>query len=89
MNTFILLQLLDLLTTWLVIRNGGREGNPFTLWLIQPFDSIWLGFFIIKAIATAMAFMINRTYPKMLKAVNLWFMMVVAWNTSTFLWTYT
>ena len=89
MNTFILLQLLDLLTTWLVIRNGGREGNPFILWLIQPFDSMWLGFFFIKVVAVATAYILNKTYPQILKAVNLWFMVVVVWNTSTFLLTYT
>ena len=54
---FVVLQILDLYTTYKIISNGGQELNPVMRWVIQKFGLV-TGISSAKAIFVAMLFLL-------------------------------
>ena len=80
----VVLNLLDVITTELVLRAGGHETNP----LIQPFVDNVFAVAGLKAVAlTVVGLLLARCRPS--KAIDLglvittgWYVAVVIWNTT-------
>jgi hypothetical protein len=76
---FILLQLLDILTTLLGLRVGAHEGSLFIgrLMKVNPVVALWISK-LIAVILVAAALRWRR--PRVVVLVNYWVALVVAWN---------
>lgn len=78
---FIILQLLDLVTTLWFTHFGLREGNPLVLWLTQFAPSFTMGLCLIKLWAIGMGWIAYRSGSKLFfKLTNPIFGIVVLWN---------
>lgn len=64
----IVLQLADVLTTWYVIRAGGREANPIMVWLIDRIG-FWPAFGVMKAAVIWLAWLTVETPVPLLLSV--------------------
>ena len=75
---FILLQIADSLTTVHILKNGGREANPFLNW---AFDKIGIGatLTIIKVAVVSIVFIAWNEW--LLFGLNVFYVGVVGWNT--------
>lgn len=78
---FIVLQVLDLLTTLFVLNHGGQEGNPLVVWLLKDFSSFALGLMLLKVWAVLCGW-IAYSYQSTLffKLTNVLFSVIVVWN---------
>jgi hypothetical protein len=76
---FVLLQLLDILTTLLGLRVGAHEGSLFIgrLMMVNPMVALWISK-LIAVILVAAALRWRR--PRVVVLVNYWVALVVAWN---------
>ena len=77
--TFVLLQLGDVITTLIVIANGGAEGNP----LVAHFMLIGTlqGLILSKVLVLAAAFWAVRTRRfRVIRWSNIAFAAIVSWN---------
>jgi hypothetical protein len=80
--TVAALNLLDVVTTKLVLDRGGREGNP----LMQPFaHDVWRSVGIKGLCLLVIVALVDRCprsplVMRTLTAVNLWYVVVVSWN---------
>lgn len=75
MLTFLILNLLDCITTYIGITNGLSEGN---ILLVYLFDiNIWLGLGVKMILAIIIALVINKKY---FKSLNIAFAIIVVWN---------
>ena len=74
---FILLQIADSLTTVHILKNGGREANPFLNW---AFDKIGMGatLAIIKTLAVLLVFVAWNEW--LLFGLDVFYCGVVGWN---------
>lgn len=76
---FILLQVLDFLTTLVGLQMGGGELNPFVRWMIQ-FDAV-IGLAAVKTLGLAMAgFCVWQKRLRVIGWVNYYFAALVVWN---------
>jgi hypothetical protein len=79
--TFIILQILDLLTTLWFTHFGLREGNPVVMWLTSFTSSFTTGVILIKLWAIAMGWIAWRTHNTLFfRLTNAFFALVVLWN---------
>ena len=81
--TLVVLNILDVITTELVLRGGGHETNPF----IQPIvDNVW-SVALLKVVAlTVVGLLLSRCRPSRAIDIGLtlttgWYVAVVIWNT--------
>jgi hypothetical protein len=78
----VVLNLLDLVTTQLVLDRGGEEGNPI---MAPVVDDLWLAG-VLKAACLAVIWMLlhrsgrSRGMLAVVAAVDVWYVVVVAWN---------
>ncbi len=78
----VVLNLIDLVTTRLVLDRGGREGNP----VMQPIIHTPLGALAAKALCLGLIGLLivrSRRSPRMLvvlASVDVWYVLVVLWN---------
>lgn len=78
---FIVLQVLDLITTLYFVRHGGAEGNPIALRLANLAPSFEFGLLIIKAWAILIGYWLYKGGGyKFLKFTNAVFVLIVVWN---------
>ena len=81
LQVFLYLQLLDFLTTILGFRLGLSEASPFVRMLTQWGPSLGIGLSKVVAITLALTcLLLNR--PRVLKLINYWYAVLVAWNLS-------
>jgi len=77
--TFVLLQLMDILTTLVGLRVGAHEGSLFIgrLMKVDPMAALWIS----KLIAVILVLAALRwRRPRVLMLVNYWVALVVIWN---------
>jgi hypothetical protein len=80
--TVAALNLLDVVSTQMVLQRGGREGNP----LMEPFaHDVWRSVGIKGLCLLVIVALIDRCprsalVMRTLVAVNLWYVVVVSWN---------
>ena len=74
---FILLQIADSLTTVHILKNGGREANPFMNWL---FDKIGItgGLALMKILTLALVFIAWNEWLTL--GLDIAYLSVVGWN---------
>jgi hypothetical protein len=79
LTVFVVLQLLDMLTTLLGLRMGAQEGSLFLGRLMRagPVAALLIAK-IIAVLLVAMAMKFKR--PRMVVFLNYWFAAVVSWN---------
>ena len=78
-EVFLLLQVLDFLTTMVGVRMGGAELNPFVRWLMHM-DTV-AGLTAIKLLGFALAgFCIWKKRLRVINWVNYYFAALVLWN---------
>ncbi len=78
---FIYLQVLDLLTTVCFMMYGIAEVNPVVKWVMRESPSAMTGLLLIKLFAVVLALCcIVRVRHKLLRAANVLFACVVAYN---------
>ncbi|MFN7995784.1 MAG: DUF5658 family protein [Bryobacteraceae bacterium] len=79
MALFLLLQILDVLTTLAGLHLGAREGSSFILRLLRtgPITGLLISKIIAAGLA-AFAVFLNR--KRMLVFLNIWFCAIVTWN---------
>jgi len=76
---FLYLQLMDILTTLIAANLGAQEGSPFVLMLMRSGPAI--GVLISKMVAVTIAAVCYRIgRPHLIRWINVWFAVVVAWN---------
>ena len=75
---FILLQIADSLTTVHILKNGGREANPFMAWL---FDKLTVagGLSLLKVVVILVVFVAWNEW--LLFGLDAVYVGVVGWNT--------
>ncbi len=73
--TFVLFQLLDLLTTLVAFRMGAFEANPLVAHLTAVFGQ-WRGVLLSKVIAIVIAMGVK----KRLWIINLFYAGIILWN---------
>jgi len=80
--TFVVLQVLDVLTTLIGLQMGAREASLFIGRLMQvgPVAALLIAkIFAVLLVATAMKF----KRPRVVVFLNYWFALVVSWNLGT------
>lgn len=78
---FIVLQLLDLLTTLYFINHGGAEGNPIVIRIAALAPSFTFGLLVIKAWALALGYWLYyKGGYRFLLVTNIVFTLIVMWN---------
>ena len=84
LTVFVVLQVLDMLTTLLGLELGAKEASLFLgrLMEIGPFAALLIAK-IIAVLLVAMAIKYKR--PRLVVFVNYWFAAVVTWNLVTIL----
>jgi hypothetical protein len=83
--TFVVLQVLDILTTLLGLEMGAREASIFIGRLMQvgPVAALLIAkIFAVLLVASAMRF----KRPRVVVFLNLWFALVVSWNLAMIVW---
>jgi len=79
LSVFVLLQLLDILTTLLGLRIGAHEGSLFITRLMRV--GPMAGLLISKMFAVCLVGMALRWHrPRVVVLLNYWLAIVVAWN---------
>lgn len=79
MEVFLLLQLLDFMTTLIGMRLGGAEMSPFVRWMMS-FDMV-LGLSMVKLLGIAMGgFCLATRRFRVIGWVNIFFAALVVWN---------
>lgn len=74
-----ILQILDSLTTYKILKNGGRELNFLMDWLFKKFGM--LNVLVVKSIVvTAIGFMLYDLEPMIVLGFCGLYFMVVCWN---------
>lgn len=77
---FVLLQLLDFLTTMAGLRIGANEASPFIAWMMR-LTTPFAGLMIAKCIALGWcALCLYRRKPFAIRLANYFFGAVVLWN---------
>src|SRR5215471_8659164 len=86
LTTFVVLQVLDILTTLLGLEMGAREASLFLSRLMQvgPVAALLIAK-LFAALLVAAAFRFRR--PRVVVFLNYWFLVVVAWNLLMIVWT--
>ena len=78
---FLYLQVLDLLTTLAFMMYGLGELNPLVKWVMRESPSALTGLVLVKLFAVVLAlYCIVRARHKLLRAANVLFAFVVAYN---------
>jgi hypothetical protein len=79
LTVFVLLQVLDIFTTWLGLQLGAQEGSVFLgrLMRVGPLAALLIGK-IIAVLLVTMALRFKR--PRVVVIVNYWLAAVVTWN---------
>jgi hypothetical protein len=78
---FIYLQFMDLLTTVAFLLYGVAELNPIVQWAMRVSPSALGGLVAVKVLAVLLAlFCIARARHKLLRRVNVFFALIVAYN---------
>lgn len=82
---FVFLQVMDMLTTVIVLRLGGREPNPIIVWSISHFGFGSVIFWKLLVVAVlVIVWNVFKTWDNLLRFVtmiNYFMMFVVLWNT--------
>jgi len=84
LTTFVVLQVLDILTTLLGLQLGAREASIFVARLMQvgPVAALLIAkIFAVLLVAVAMKF----KRPRVVVFLNYWFAVIVSWNLATIL----
>jgi len=79
LSVFVLLQLIDILTTLVGLRVGAHEGSLFIgrLMKVDPMAALWIS----KLIAVILVLAALRWHrPRVVVLVNYWVALVVMWN---------
>jgi hypothetical protein len=77
---FVLLQVLDFLTTLVGLRMGGKELSPFIAWLMHMADPI-VGLTAAKVVGFALGgYCIWKRKMRVIHWVNYVFVVLVVWN---------
>ena len=78
---FVLLQVGDFVTTWIVLKTGGGEGNPIVkhLMLFGTLQGLLLSKVLLLAIATIA---VKLKKMRVIRTCNIVFALIVAWNLS-------
>ena len=82
LTTFLVLQVLDILTTLMGLQMGGREASIFVGRLMQvgPVAALLISkIFAVLLVAVALKF----KRPRVIVFLNFWFAAVVSWNLLT------
>lgn len=75
-----ILQILDSVTTYKILKNGGRELNFLMDWLFKKFGMV--NVLVVKSIVvTAIGFMLYALEPLTVVGFCCLYFMVVCWNT--------
>jgi len=81
LSLFVLLQLLDLLTTLVFISKGLTEGNPIVNWALSYASAPWVGLVVSKLIAALIGqYCYTSGRTNLLRRANLGYSLVVGWN---------
>jgi len=86
LTTFVVLQVLDILTTMIGLQMGARETSIFIgrLMNVGPVAALLIAkLFAALLVAAAMRF----KRPRIVVFLNYWFLVVVAWNLLMIAWT--
>ena len=79
-EVFIVLQVLDFLTTLIGLRMGGSELSPFISWLMQATSPV-MGLTAVKLLGFGLAgFALWSQRGRILHTVNYVFAAIVVWN---------
>jgi hypothetical protein len=79
-EVFVLLQVLDFMTTLIGLRMGGSEMSPFISWLMETTSPI-TGLTAVKVLGCAMtAFAVWSRRDRVVRWVNYVFAVIVVWN---------
>ena len=79
-EVFVLLQVLDLVTTLAGLRLGGAELNPFITSLMQITEPA-IGLIVAKMVAFGMGgFFIWKHQTRLIRRINYVFAVLVVWN---------
>lgn len=81
MLLFLILNILDCVTTYIGVTQGLSEGNILLSWLFEI--NIYLGLTIKMILAIIIALLINKKY---FKPLNIIFSVIVIWNILMILW---
>jgi hypothetical protein len=87
-TTFVVLQVLDILTTMMGLQMGAREASIFIGRLMQvgPFAALLIAkLFAVLLVAAALRF----KRPRLVVFLNYWFALVVSWNLAMIAWSLT
>jgi hypothetical protein len=75
------LQMLDVLTTVAVLRNGFHAGNPILHLLIQSTPSPWHGLLLVKLVVLTLGvYCYHIRKGQLLQTVNVCYAILIAWN---------
>lgn len=88
LTTFVVLQVLDILTTIMGLQMGAREASIFIGRLMQmgPVAALLIAkLFAVLLVAAAMRF----RRPRVVVFLNFWFAAVVSWNLAMIVWSLT
>lgn len=81
LSLFVLLQLLDLLTTLIFLRAGMAEGNPIVLFARLNGHAPWIGLCAVKIFAMMIGFFCFRAErTTALRLANAGYLLIVSWN---------
>jgi hypothetical protein len=79
-EVFLLLQVLDFMTTLIGLRMGGAELSPFISWLMETTSPV-TGLTMVKLLGCAMAgFALWAGRDRLIRRVNYVFAAIVLWN---------
>ena len=83
-EVFILLQILDFMTTLVGLEMGGSELNPFVNWLIK-YDAV-IGLTMVQLLGFSMVgYCVWRRRLRVINWVNYYFAALVVWNLANIL----
>ena len=88
LTTFVVLQVLDILTTLMGLQMGAREASVFIGRLMQvgPVAALLIAkLFAVLLVAAALRF----KRPRLVVFLNYWFAVVVSWNLVMIVWSLT
>ncbi len=84
---FIILQVLDLVSTVACLRYGGIEGNPIAAWIMRIVGNPLAGMVWLKIMSIYGGCVIyNSNKSRLLIILNYMFVIVVSWNLLNLIW---
>lgn len=79
-EVFVLLQVLDFMTTLVGLRMGGAEMSPFVAWVMRMTDPV-TGLTAVKVLGFGLAgFCLWKQKHRVIRLANYYFAGIVVWN---------